>query len=139
MLGNWATGRLRMVSEPTSTRTMEITIATMGRLMKNFDITSPAHRFGGERFRIDPDPGAHFLNSFDDHPLTWIEPTCNHPALIHLWPDCHRPNVHSVVGVKDCHLVATLEFRNGALRNEQRPFFCPDYRTDFGVTTGLQN
>ena len=38
MLGNWATGKLRMVSEPTSTMTMEITMATMGRLMKNFDI-----------------------------------------------------------------------------------------------------
>src|ERR1700733_8732011 len=38
MLGNCAAGKLRTVSEPTSTMTMEITMATMGRLMKNFDM-----------------------------------------------------------------------------------------------------
>src|ERR1700690_2251969 len=139
MLGNWAIGRLRTVSEPTSTRTMEITIATIGQLMKNFDMTSPAHRFRGEWFRIDPAPGAHFLPPFDDNALTWIKPTCNHPAPIHLWPDCHRPNVHLVVGVKDCHLIATLEFRDGALRNQQGLLFGPDYRTNSGVATGPQN
>src|SRR5271156_188511 len=52
MLGNCATGKLRTVSEPTNTMTMEITMATMGRLMKNFDMDhaslsihrSPVHR-----------------------------------------------------------------------------------------------
>ena len=38
MLGNWATGKLRIVREPTITMTIEITMATIGRLMKNFDI-----------------------------------------------------------------------------------------------------
>jgi hypothetical protein len=38
MLGNCATGKLRTVSEPTNTMTMEITMATMGRLMKNLDM-----------------------------------------------------------------------------------------------------
>ena len=57
-------------SEPTSTRTIEITIATIGRLMKNFDMTSPARRFRGEWFRIDPDAGAHLLHSFGDDPVT---------------------------------------------------------------------
>src|ERR1700733_520482 len=38
MFGNCATGKLRTVSEPTNTMTMEITMATMERLMKNFDI-----------------------------------------------------------------------------------------------------
>jgi hypothetical protein len=38
MLGNCAIGKVRMVSVPTSTKMMEITIATMGRFMKNFDI-----------------------------------------------------------------------------------------------------
>ena len=36
MLGNWAIGKLSMVRVPTSTMMMEITMATMGRLMKNW-------------------------------------------------------------------------------------------------------
>ncbi len=38
MAGNCATGSLRMVIAPTSTIRIAITIATMGRLMKNFDM-----------------------------------------------------------------------------------------------------
>ena len=40
MFGNCATGRLRMVIPPTITSKIETTIATIGRLMKNFDMTS---------------------------------------------------------------------------------------------------
>ena len=38
MLGNCATGRVKMVIPPTITVRMAMTMATMGRLMKNFDI-----------------------------------------------------------------------------------------------------
>jgi hypothetical protein len=38
MLGNNATGSAVIVTAPTITMTIEITIATMGRLMKNFDM-----------------------------------------------------------------------------------------------------
>ena len=38
MLGNWAMGRPTIVTAPTITVTIAITIATIGRLMKNFDI-----------------------------------------------------------------------------------------------------
>src|SRR5882724_8349773 len=44
MLGNCATGRVVMVTAPTITIRMEITIATIGRLMKNFDINSLSFR-----------------------------------------------------------------------------------------------
>ena len=39
MLGNCAIGRPTMVTAPTITMTMAITIATIGRLMKNLDMT----------------------------------------------------------------------------------------------------
>ena len=39
MFGNCATGKLKMLTAPTITVRMAITIATMGRLMKNLDIT----------------------------------------------------------------------------------------------------
>jgi hypothetical protein len=38
MFGNWATGRLVIVTAPMMTMRIAITIATMGRLMKNLDI-----------------------------------------------------------------------------------------------------
>ena len=38
MLGYCATGRLRKETTPTITMTMEITMATIGRLMKNLDM-----------------------------------------------------------------------------------------------------
>ena len=38
MLGNWETGRPISVTAPTITVTMAITMATMGRLIKNLDI-----------------------------------------------------------------------------------------------------
>src|SRR5262249_50975509 len=99
MFGNCAMGKLRMVREPTSTRTIEITIATIGRLMKNFDMTSPAYRFRSEWFRVDPGTGAHLLNSFGNHPVTRIESTCDHPTPIDLGPYRHRSDGYFIVGV----------------------------------------
>src|SRR5215469_255988 len=136
MLGNCATDRLSTVNEPTKTKTIEITIATIGRLMKNFDMASPAHRFRGEWFRIDADPGAYFLNSFGDNQLPWIQSTCNHPPPIHLWSDGDSPDVYFIVGINDRHLIAALELRDGALRNKQRTLFGTDDGTNSGVTTG---
>ena len=69
MLGNWATGKLRIVRAPTSTMTMEMTMATMGRLMKNFDIGSPS--LSCRRVR----PGG------DQHAWPKLLETLNHHAL----------------------------------------------------------
>jgi len=38
MFGNWATGKNAIVTAPTITVRIAMTIATMGRLMKNLDI-----------------------------------------------------------------------------------------------------
>jgi hypothetical protein len=75
MLGNWATGRLRIVSEPTSTRTMEMTMATIGRLMKNFDMASPARRFSNKRPGIYFGAGAHLLHALRHHAFACLRPS----------------------------------------------------------------
>ena len=74
MLGNWATGKLRMVSEPTSTRMIDMTIATMGRLMKNFDIGLFCLRFRRKRLGVHEHARAHLLNSLGDNVLAGLEP-----------------------------------------------------------------
>ena len=40
MFGNWAMGRSDMATRPTITMRIEITMATMGRLMKNRDMAA---------------------------------------------------------------------------------------------------
>src|ERR1700676_4601618 len=49
MLGNCATGRLAMLTTPTITIRMAITIATMGRLMKKLDMDIDSFRSNSER------------------------------------------------------------------------------------------
>ena len=39
MFGNWATGKVVILMAPTITVRIAITIATIGRLMKNFDMS----------------------------------------------------------------------------------------------------
>jgi hypothetical protein len=84
MLGNWATGRLRIVSEPTGTRTMEMTMATIGRLMKNFDMASPARRFSNKRPGIYFGAGAHLLHALRHQAFACLRPS----AMIHWLPTC---------------------------------------------------
>src|ERR1700741_448413 len=48
MFGNCATGRLAMVTTPTITIRMAITIATMGRLMKKLDMDIGSFRSNSE-------------------------------------------------------------------------------------------
>src|SRR5271156_5190459 len=102
MLGNWATGKLSTVSEPTNTMTMEITMATMGRLMKNFDMDRASlsiHRvllvdlwliepcssifgFRHEGLRIHVHAGAHSLNPFHYDSVACIESARDDPPVI---------------------------------------------------------
>ena len=67
MLGNCAIGRLRIVMEPTITITIEMTMATMGRLIKNFDIGLPFLTFHGEWLGVHLHAGTYLLHSLDDH------------------------------------------------------------------------
>src|ERR1700683_626265 len=70
MAGNCATGRDAMTTAPTITVNMAITIATIGRLIKNLDIISfPAVPLQGSRPGVNLDPLADFLYTFGDDSL----------------------------------------------------------------------
>src|SRR5579871_1623132 len=109
MLGNWATGSLRIVRPPTSTSTIEITIATIGRLMKNFDIGSPSRCVCAERLWIDPHPRPDLLSSFHHDCVPGMEPIRDHPAVVNLHSDGNWLNDHLVVVVHYCDLVTALQ------------------------------
>src|SRR5678815_5938517 len=81
MFGNWATGRVTIVITPTITSTIEITIATIGRLIKNFDIPLTAFRFasGHKGFWIHQPTGMNLLHPLGDNAFTRFQPILNNP------------------------------------------------------------
>src|ERR1700758_446071 len=97
MLGNCATGKARMVRVPTSTKMMEITIATMGRLMKNFDIGLSVLVFRAERLGIHECASAHFLHAFRDDSFPSMQPIRDNPLGTDTVADRYRTNAHFVV------------------------------------------
>src|SRR5579863_4345866 len=139
MLGNCAIGRLRTVKVPTSTRTMEITIATIGRLMKNFDMRLFILCLHAKRLGVHLDAGSHLLKAFGDNSFAWIQPLRNNPAGSNTVTDRNGSNAHFVVGTYDGNLVTSLKLRHRALRNNQRTLLKPDDSANFRVTSGPQN
>src|SRR5579863_86100 len=145
MFGNCATGKLSTVSPPTNTITIEITMATMGRLMKNFDMGDPSLSIrrclvlGPEWLGIHVHAGAHPLDSFNHDSVSRIQPVRDDPSVINPVAHSDRSNVHLVVSSNHSNLVAALQFRNRPLRNQQRPRLGPYYRPDFGIAAGSQN
>src|SRR6266436_3429984 len=79
MLGNCATGRLSTVMVPTITMTMEITIATMGRLIKNFDIGLPSFSSRGKWSGLHLQARTHLLHALGDHAFAPLQSVSNNP------------------------------------------------------------
>src|SRR5271163_3572274 len=99
ILGNRATGKVRMVMAPTSTMMMAITIATMGRLMKNFDIWLIPLRLCGKRFGVYQHARAHLLHALGNHTFARFQPFRNNPL---------RPDVVAHLDCPDAHLVLAI-------------------------------
>src|SRR5580700_1750233 len=110
MLGNCATGKVRMVSVPTITKIMETTIATMGRLMKNFDIGLSVLVFRAERLGIHECASAHFLHAFRDDLFSGMQPVRDNPLGTDTIADRYRTNADFVVAAYHRNLVAALKF-----------------------------
>src|ERR1700685_2936718 len=99
MLGNCATGKVRMVSEPTSTNTMEITMATMGRLMKNFDIGLLPLRLGDKWLGVHLHARTDFLYALGNHAFASLQPFRNNPVGADAVADFDRSDTHFVLVV----------------------------------------
>src|SRR5579863_3124627 len=113
-----------MVTAPTITIRIEMTMATMGRLIKNLDTGSIAFRlwlfdFHGAAVLV-------LLQTLDDYLFAWFDSTFDDPHGSDTVPGFHRPDAHLVVRADDRDLVASLQFAHGFLRHEQRA--APDFR-----------
>src|SRR5580692_6984353 len=108
IFGYCATGRLNIVTSPTTTCKMAMTIATMGRLMKKryikpIEILSFLGRRGGVRRTGVVGLGIHnrslldLLCALGNHAVVRIESAVDHPVSSHLHSHLHRFYVGSVL------------------------------------------
>src|SRR5258707_923816 len=113
MFGNWATGKAAIVTAPTITVRIEMTIATIGRLMKNLDISVSLQ----ERLRADLRAGTSLLDSFGHHALAHLQSFDHDPHRADPIAEFHGPNADRICIVHHGDLIAALLFRHSALRN----------------------
>src|SRR5260370_37068731 len=109
MLGNCATGKLRIVMVPTITMTMEITMATMGRLIKNFDIALPSLTLQGKRLGVHLRARTRLLHALGNHTFALLEPFRNNPLHTNTVANRDRPNGHFIVATDNGDLVPALQ------------------------------
>ena len=84
-------------------------MATIGRLMKNFDMTSPARRFSNKRLGIYFRAGAHLSHALRHHAFVWFEALGDDPLAADMFADLDGANIHLVVGVHNRNLVSALQ------------------------------
>src|SRR5579871_1622925 len=117
-------GRETIVTAPMITVRIEITMATIGRLIKNFDmrysafsVLCPVHVFlCGLAVFLRCVPGLwvdrrslfHLLDSLTDHPLIRLESLVDDPHRPHSLPNFYRTDRDFVVAAHHRHLVAPL-------------------------------
>src|SRR5579864_2262144 len=107
-----------MVSAPTSTKTMEITMATMGRLIKNFDIGLLSLRQRAKRLGVHLHTRAYFLHTFGNHVLATLQSVRNHPLVADSIADSDGSDAYFVVVAHYRNLIAALQFGNSTLGHE---------------------
>src|ERR1700683_1757188 len=105
-------GKFRMVIAPTRTSTIEITIATMGRLIKNFDMGLSSLSVGDKRLGVYLSARTHLLHAFDNHALPLLESVRNNPLVSDGVADLDRADAHLVIVAHHSDLIAALEFRD---------------------------
>src|SRR5438093_1288731 len=145
MSGNCATGSPRIATRPPMTVTMAMTIATMGRPMKNRDMAlfprgrwSRRRRGLRNRLRVDDDARLDLLNSLDDDALSGAQTLLDDPETADAIPGLDRPDFDLVARTDDGDLVEALKLRHCALGNEDRALLDVRRRANLRVLAGAQ-
>src|SRR6516162_6255547 len=134
-MGSWT-----IAMTPRITMRMEMTMATMGRLMKNVDMVALLRgcaRLGG-RVRRQPNllAGAYPVASLDDDALPGLQPLGHRPQRANLHVDLDGADVDGVVRANHRDLTNALHVLDGALRNQERGLLHLDDGLDLRVLAG---
>src|SRR3954452_25314123 len=137
MSGNWATGNPAIATSPPMTVTMAITIATIGRLMKSFEIivfSSPQARQSlvclCVRLRVYYRSRLDLLCSFHDNELAGFQSIFDNPLCPAALANFDRAHFNLVSAAYYGDLITALQFTDGALWNKQSVALRRRYRTD---------
>jgi hypothetical protein len=132
---------------------MEMTMATMGRLMKNLAIRAPVRPKGSSgpgregsgrrpglgQGRLDLPAGSHLLEPLDDDPLAGFQPLRDDPEWADALSNLDLPELDRVVGADHADLMDALHILYGSLGHEQRVLLHLGDRPDFGVLARAQH
>src|SRR5271155_3690360 len=100
MSGNWAIGSARMATRPPRTVIMAMTIATMGRRVKNRDMGSVGFRGRREWLGVHRRAGGR-ASAFHDDARAGLHPLVDDPAAADSVADLDRLRADLVVGADD--------------------------------------
>jgi hypothetical protein len=87
---------------------MEITIATMGRLIKNFDIRLFAFSFHGEWLSVHLHPRSHLLHALNNDAFATLQSIGNDPLGANSVAHLHGSDAYLVLIVHHRYLIAAL-------------------------------
>src|SRR5512143_2404643 len=126
--GYWAMGSPDIATSPTRTVTMEITIATIGRLTKKRAmllrlgrrLRSTLAGGGGRRgLRAHDHAVPHLLQALDHDLLARLQALLDQPETVHPWPDLDVAERHLVAFADHRDAVEVLQLDHGSLRDEE--------------------
>src|SRR5277367_2310641 len=104
-----------------------MTIATIGRLIKNFDIAGLPLV---ERSWIDLHALPDLLDAFDNHSLARLQTFPDDPFFADGFAQVHGLDSDGVAVVNHSHLMRTLQINDRQLRNQQRSWLDPNRGAD---------
>src|SRR4030095_7381808 len=117
-------GSCTIATTPRITMRMEMTMATIGRLMKNRAMVGLLRSRARPRGRVRRQPdflaGTYPVAALDDDPLTGLQPLCHRPERADPHVDLDRADVDRVVGADHRDLMNPLHVLDGALRGQER-------------------
>src|ERR1700736_3615305 len=116
--GNCDRGRPRMETTPTTTVIIAMTIATIGRSMKNLSTRLTlglAERLGGYDGSLSNGRWRAY-----DHPLASLQAGFDDLKIADAIANSDRANGDQIAGAQDFYLIAALKVGDGALGNDQR-------------------
>src|SRR6266513_2882390 len=133
-------GRPESVTRPMMTVMIAITMATMGRLMKNLYIRHSGRSLSRyKRLRVHRDAFLDLLNSLNHHAFPRLETFLNDPQRAGALANFNGPDMGLVVTAHDHDLVAALQLRYRALRDEQRAFPRVELHAHAGKLAGAKS
>src|SRR4029077_20432648 len=92
-----------------------------------------------ERLRVNRHAATHLLDSLGHDSLAGTQSLLDDPVRACPLANLNRTDLNFVIVANDSHLIVTLQFTNGFLRNQERTFACRCDRSNPAVLAGTKD